>query len=116
MIISFSCIIIKSSSQVSSSESKWVVLRQLMVLYCGYTLVNTINWLTLTLKTTTAQVVKTSVTVKNNSPIQDYVRPYDQTQPTCVSRLLDKRNKEINEHWRSKFQIAYRLFKGKGKI
>ena len=29
--------------------------------------------LTLTLKMTTAQVVETSVTVDNNSPIQDYV-------------------------------------------
>ena len=31
---------------------------------------------------TTAQVVETSVTVNNNSPIQDYVLPDDQTQPT----------------------------------
>jgi len=31
---------------------------------------------------TTAQVVETSVTVSNNSPIQDYVHPDDQTQPT----------------------------------
>ena len=38
--------------------------------------------LTLTLKMTTAAVVKTSVTVNNNSPIQDFVHPYDQTQPT----------------------------------
>ena len=38
--------------------------------------------LTLTLKMTTAQVVETSVTVNNNSPIQDYVHPDDQTQPT----------------------------------
>ena len=30
---------------------------------------------------TTAQVVETSVTI-NNSPIQDYVHPDDQTQPT----------------------------------
>ena len=30
---------------------------------------------------TTAQVVETSVTVNNNSPIQDYVHPFDQTQP-----------------------------------
>ena len=37
--------------------------------------------LTLALKITTAQVVETSVTV-NNSPIQDYVHPDDQTQPT----------------------------------
>ena len=38
--------------------------------------------LTLTLKMTTAQGVETSVTVTNISPIQDFVRPDDQTQPT----------------------------------
>ena len=38
--------------------------------------------LTLTLKMTTVQVVETSVTVNKNSPIQDYVHPDDQTQPT----------------------------------
>ena len=37
--------------------------------------------LTLALKMTTVQVVETSVTVNNNSPIQDYVHPDDQTQP-----------------------------------
>ena len=31
---------------------------------------------------TTVQVVETSVTVNNNSPIQDYIHPDDQTQPT----------------------------------
>ena len=31
---------------------------------------------------TTAQIVETSVTVNNNSPIQDYVHPDSQTQPT----------------------------------
>ena len=31
---------------------------------------------------TAAQVVETSVTVNNNNPIQDYVHPDDQTQPT----------------------------------
>ena len=36
--------------------------------------------LTLTLKMTTAQVVKTSVTMVNNSPIQNYVHPDDHTQ------------------------------------
>ena len=35
----------------------------------------------MTLKMTTAQVVETSVTVNNNSPIQDYVHLDDQTQP-----------------------------------
>ena len=38
--------------------------------------------LTLTLNVNTAQVVETSVTVNNNSPIQDSVHPDDQTQPT----------------------------------
>ena len=38
---------------------------------------------------TTAQVVETSVTV-NNSPIQDYVHPDDQTQPTFTFQVLKK--------------------------
>ena len=41
----------------------------------------------MTLKMTTAQIVETSVTV-NNSPIQDYVHPDDQTQPTFEILLL----------------------------
>ena len=48
--------------------------------------------LTLTLKMTTAQVVETSVTVKsvnNNSPIQVYVHPDDQTQPTFEISLTE---------------------------
>ena len=45
--------------------------------------------LTLTLKMTTAQVVETSVTVNNNSPIQDYVHPDDQTQPTFEIFFLE---------------------------
>ena len=44
--------------------------------------------LTLTLKMTTAQVVETSVTVNNKSPIQDYVHPDDQTQPFEVVNVL----------------------------
>ena len=40
--------------------------------------------LTLTLKMTSAQVVETSVTVNNNSPIQDFVHPNDHTQPTYL--------------------------------
>ena len=31
---------------------------------------------------TTTPVVETSVTVNNNSPIQDYIHPDDQTRPT----------------------------------
>ena len=38
--------------------------------------------LTWTLKMTTAQVVEMSVTVNNNSPIQDYIHPDDHTQLT----------------------------------
>ena len=34
------------------------------------------------LRMTAAQVVETSVTVNNNSPIQDCVHPYNPTQPT----------------------------------
>ena len=41
-----------------------------------------VKQLTLTLKMTTVQAVETSVSVNNNSPIQDYVHPDDQTQPT----------------------------------
>ena len=44
--------------------------------------------LTLTLKITTPQVVETSVTVNNNSPIQDYVHPDDQTQPTFIIIII----------------------------
>ena len=51
---------------------------------------------TLILKMTTTQVVKTSVTVNNNSPIQDYVHPDDQTQPTFV-----------NNSW---FQTFHRMY------
>ena len=38
--------------------------------------------LTLILKMTYAQVVETSVIINNNSPIQDYVYPYDHSQLT----------------------------------
>ena len=41
---------------------------------------------------TTAQVVETSVTVNNNSPIQDYVHPDDQTQPTFDTHTVDNKN------------------------
>ena len=46
--------------------------------------------LTLTLKITTAQVVETSVTINNNSPIQDYVHPDYQTQPTFEILWIDE--------------------------
>ena len=40
------------------------------------------------MKMTTAQVVETSVTVNNNSPIQDYVHPDDETQPTFETNRI----------------------------
>ena len=51
---------------------------------------------------TTAQVVETSVTINNNSPIQDYVHPDDQTQPTfedcyIVYCLQPIKNKQTNK-------------------
>ena len=46
--------------------------------------------LTLTLKMTTAQVVETSVSVNNNSPIQDYVHPDDQTQLTLSLSFISQ--------------------------
>ena len=42
---------------------------------------NSINW-RLNPKVADPQVVETSVTVNNNSPIQDYVHPDGHTQPT----------------------------------
>ena len=50
--------------------------------------VNVVVNRTLTLKMTTAQVLETSVTVNNNSPIQDYVHLDDQTQPTFIIFLF----------------------------
>ena len=44
---------------------------------------------------TTAQVVETSVTVNNKSPIQDYVHPDDQTQLYWLLRL----QKFVNLFW-----------------
>ena len=41
---------------------------------------------------TAAQIVETSVTVNNNSPVQDYVHPDDQTQPfETWKNLLDQK-------------------------
>ena len=45
---------------------------------------------------TVAQVVETSVTANNNNPIQDYVHPDDQTQPTFKITMLVKDYKSIN--------------------
>ena len=47
---------------------------------------------------TTAQVVETSVTVNNNSPIQDYVHPDDQTQPFEHTTLTENGENLISAH------------------
>ena len=52
--------------------------------------------LTLTLKMTTVQVVETSVTVNNNSPIQHYIHPDDHTQRTYE-----------NDSWVQTFHIIF---------
>ena len=62
--------------------------------------------LTLTLKITTAQVVETSVTVKNNSPIQVYVHPDDQTQPTFDILVFGRNRKEHNQNLEKLFKRA----------
>ena len=66
---------------------------------------------------TTAQVVETSVTVNNNGPIQEYVHPDDQTEPTFEMTpgfkpftmlnklstflgLIGRRNKKYNLQYR----------------
>ena len=77
---------------------------------------------------TTAQVVATSVTVHNNSPIQDYIHPDDQTQPTFEmipgfkpfthkKKLLDARGpfddnviKNPATHILRKFSYCYERF------
>ena len=51
---------------------------------------------------TTAQVVETSVSVNNNSPIQDYVHTDDQTQPTFEKDY----NKEQSMANSNTFKIA----------
>ena len=50
---------------------------------------------------TTAQIVETSVTVNNNSPIQVYVHPDDQTQPTLVNAFsaVIETQTEYRKHW-----------------
>ena len=56
---------------------------------------------------TTAQVVETSVTVNNNSPIQDYVHPDDQTQPTFEMTLGFK---PFTTNWQKRFCNSVRTF------
>ena len=70
--------------------------------------------LTLTLKMTTAQFVETSVTVHNNSPIQDYVHPDDQpgpgrsTQPTFDTFSIITKG-DISIFWKTDAFVCLRL-------
>ena len=57
--------------------------RNLQLFFCAVSFligIQLVSFLTYFLKMTTAQVVEASVTVNNNSPIQDYVHPDDHTQ------------------------------------
>ena len=51
---------------------------------------------------TTARVVETSVTVNNNSPIQDYVHPDDQTQPTFTKDIDSFKRALFNDIFHTK--------------
>ena len=65
------------------------------------------------MKMTTAQVVEMSVTVNNNSPIQDYVNPNDQTQPTFEKDY----HKEQSMANSNTFKIAQKIaFEAKGRL
>ena len=66
--------------------------------------------LTLTLKMTTAQVVETSVTVNNNSPIQDYVNPDDQTQPTFDIYIFNLTSQNYKEGSYYSIRAHYRKY------
>ena len=48
---------------------------------------------------TTAQVVETSVTVKNNGPIQDYVHADDQTRPTFEKNFSPVGLPTVTKKW-----------------
>ena len=56
---------------------------------------------------TTAKVVETSVTVNNNSPIQDYVHPDDQTQPTFEMTPGSKPFIEDITRWRKDMNFIF---------
>ena len=68
---------------------------------------------------TTAQVVETSVTVNNNSPIQDYIHPDDQTQPTfemnpgfkpfTLNFLLQIYRKKLIFLWRTALSVRFQV-------
>ena len=62
---------------------------------------NTINWRDTTYSDSeddyeTAQVAEKSVTVNNNSPIQDYVHPNDQTQPTFSKDFVQEEDESFS--------------------
>ena len=73
---------------------------------CECVTVTDVIQLTLTLKMTTAQVVETSVTVNNNSPIQDYVHAEDHTQPTYEMTPRFKPFTELPKYSGKCYQIS----------
>ena len=72
--------------------------------------------LAVTMKMTTAKVVETSVTVNNNSPIQDCVHPDDHTQPTY--EMVTSVGNQLRFHNQSEIihpsTVFYFLFSIKG--
>ena len=81
--VSMTCAVLIFRVKVSCITSVDGIILWLLIWLVIYVAMSTdVIQLTLTLKMTTAQVVETPFTVNNNSPIQDYVHPDDQTQPT----------------------------------
>ena len=63
---------------------------------------------------TTVQVVETSVTVNNNSPIQDYVHPDDQTQPFV--KVKPSTHSSIPFSLRKQYYVSTQLSESKPKL
>ena len=57
----------------------------------------------------TVQVVETSVTVNNNSPIQDYVHSDDQTQPVESLQLFTRRAMPVKAMTEQKQEIIKKV-------
>ena len=65
---------------------------------------------------TTAQVLEMSVTVNNNSPIQDYVHPDDQTQPFEIISKFMKRMNFVIACLRPSQNVKFGIFTGSREV
>ena len=79
----------KLNSKAHFGQTAYKICYNKYALGLGHVLVPSTDviQLTLTLRMTTAQVVETSVTVNNNSPIQDYIHSDDHTQVSFIKHL-----------------------------